>query len=178
MYLWLAIDVNEQLRQLRAQAEECSRRLHAQNPALTLPLHVSLRISFPLDNMTWEAAVKEIEQYYASLRPFDMEPQGIEAYGEVVWLKIKENPALSVIHRELVALLLAEYGVLPHEFDKAFLYHASLFMDPDPARLDAAYALLRHAPYPERLTAQRLLIGCSETGRAGEYRVIGEYPMK
>ncbi len=175
MYLWLAIDVNGQLRQLRDEAEQCAKRLHSQNPALTLPLHVSLRISFFLDDTVWEAAVRRIERYYATLRPFSMEAQGIEKYGEVVWLKITENPALSKIHQELVALLFKEYGVLPHAFDKAFLYHASLFMDPDPARLDAAYALLRKMPYPEHLTADRLLIGCSQTGRAGEYRVLGEY---
>ena len=49
MYIWLAIDVDDQLASLRAAAQRVTDELYAGNPALTLPLHISLHTT-PADS--------------------------------------------------------------------------------------------------------------------------------
>lgn len=177
MYLWYAANADGPLSALRARARQATLALRSANPVLTLPLHVSLRISFPVADGVFARAVSRTEACFASLAPFEIRTAGIEKNGSVVWLKMAENATLRALHQRLVALHEAEFGVAPHAFDRAFVYHASLFMDEDAAKLDAAYAALRGAPYPKAILVTSLLAGCSQTGRAGEYRVIKEYSL-
>ena len=47
MYLWTAIDVDEPLEKLREKVAWAAQKAGIPNTALTLPLHISLKISFP-----------------------------------------------------------------------------------------------------------------------------------
>ena len=46
MYIWVAIDVNEQVGELREKAENYVSTHGLSSPTLTLPFHISLKISF------------------------------------------------------------------------------------------------------------------------------------
>lgn len=173
-YLWVAIDIDRQLKELRNQVKLVADRLGSSNTALTLPLHISLRISFPVEDSVFEEAVRRIGGYYAGLSPFEVEVQGIERNGNIVWLKMKGNEQLDRIHADLVEIFQKEYGVPPHTYDRAFLYHATLWMGKDEAQAEEAYECLKQEKLPGRLVAEKFVIGCSETGRAGEFRVIQE----
>lgn len=171
MYIWLAIDVDEQLNRLRSVVNQVTDNLCASNHALTLPLHISLRISFYVEDAIFEQVAGRIGEYYATLSPFTVETDKIELNGNIVWLKIVKNHWLEKIHRDLVDIMQDEFAVPSHPFDSAFLYHTTLFMDGESSHAEAAYACLRQAPFPDKLTANSLVIGCSETGLAGDYRV-------
>lgn len=177
MYIWLAIDVNEQLNSLRKNTTKVTEKLNSLNGALTLPFHISLRISFPVDGAISGAVIDRIHQYYLTLSPFVIAVQGIEKNGNVVWIKMAENDVLKKIHTDLVDILLKEYGVQPHAFDSSFIFHATLFMDKNVSKVDEAYSLLRQENLPAKLIADKLVIGCSETGRPGEYRVVKEFEL-
>ncbi len=177
MYIWLGIDVNEQLNTLREKTTKVTQMLNSLNSALTLPLHISLRISFPVDDAISGDVINRIREYYLTLSPFAVTVQGIEKNGNVVWIKMAENDVLKKIHKDLVDILLKEFGVQPHDFDSSFIFHATLFMDNDGSKVDEAYSILQQEILPEKLMADKLVIGCSETGRAGEYRVVKEFEL-
>ena len=172
MYVWLAIDVDEQLKALRSRTEQVTAQLACFNSALTLPLHISLRMSFPIEDAAFESAVNRIERWYRTLSPFQIAVQGMERNRNVVWLKIAGCPELERLHSEVVRLLQEEYGIGLHPFDQDFRFHASLFLNSDENKAAEAFSLLQNESLPFTLTASRFVIGCSETGRAGEYRVI------
>lgn len=175
MYLWVAIDVDEQLKGLRNKIAWIGGQVGSSNAALTLPLHISLRISFQAEDSVVEEAVRRISGYYAELSPFEVEVQGIEQNGNIVWLKMKGNQELDRIHHDLVDIFLKEYGVLPHAYDRAFLYHTTLWMGEDALKAKEAYAYLAQEELPDKLMAKKFVIGCSESGRSGEFRVIREF---
>ena len=131
MYLWAAINVEEQLKKLKNKVALVTDKLGCPNFASALPLHISLRISFQVDDSVFEEAVNRISEYYTTLSSFDVEVQGIEQNGTIVWIKMKGNRELDKIHKDLVDIFLEEYGVQPHDFDKAFLYHTTLWMGED-----------------------------------------------
>lgn len=177
MYIWTAIDVDSQLAALRRKAEAVTSSIGSDNSALTLPLHISLRISFPADDARFEEIIGYIARYLGSQSPFAVEVQGIENFKNIVWLKVKSNPRLQEIHTWLVDSLARKYGIGTHAFDSDFMYHISLFTDDDPAKAAAAYTALSSEPVPPSLAADRFVIGVSESGRAGEYRVAREIAL-
>ena len=171
MYIWCAIDLDNQLGEIRKHAEEASDALGVGNPALTLPLHISLKISCEIDDSRFDEAAGEISAHFSGINPFEIMPIGIEICGGVVWIRHRECRELTELHRWLVRLFEEKYSSKPHPFDLEFAYHSSLFVgDEEDAR--RAYEILKDASLPDRFTAREFVIGCSESGRAGEYRVI------
>ena len=118
------------------------------------------------------------KRFLISIYPFDIETKDIEKSGGIVWLKMAENSKLMKIHNDLVDLLQAEFGIAPHDFDRAYLFHATLYMCKDTGSADEAYAYLKNEYFPDCLVADKLVIGCSQTGHAGEYQVIKTFELK
>ena len=172
MYIWTGIHLDDQLADLRRSAQAATDALGTPNSALLFPLHVSLRISFDIDDALAPAAVEQIADVLRSAEAFTMLPQQIEQMGDsIVWLSIAPNDTLTRLHETLVSRMQASFGVPPHPFDMDYRYHASLFMG---ERADEAYALLKDAPVPAALTAQKFVIGVSETGQPEAYRIVKE----
>ncbi len=80
---------------------------------------------------------------------------------------------LQRLHRELDQNLQSQFGIPQHEFDKCFQFHSTLFMDTDGAKLDRMRQALPIA-IPCTLTVDTFLLGASETGAPGSYRVLRE----
>ncbi len=171
MYIWCAIDLDRQLSELHSAAEKVSLEMGACNPALTLPLHISLKISCEVEDCRFDEAVDEISAFFSGESSFEITPICIERCGGVTWIRYRETPELSSLHEWLVALFRDKYGARPHEFDFEFAYHTSLFVGNE-EEATRAFTLLKDEPLPQRLTADRYVIGVSESGKAGEYRVI------
>lgn len=171
MYLWTAIDVSPQLAALRGKVEAISAEQGISNAALTLPLHISLRISFPVEDALEREITGRLQSYLKSLRPFAVQVEGVERAGGIVWLRIRENDRLRAIHASLVGLLEREYGVQAQKFDLDFQYHVSLLTGETPAAARRFSEALGEPSVPQTLEVNRLVIGASKTGRAGDYRV-------
>lgn len=172
MYLWLAIDVDRQLAWARRATEQLSPSIGDGNPALTLPLHVSLRMSFPIPKQDAPDLIRRIDAYFGTILPFRIAARKIEKCGDTVRIRMRGGRMLRKIHRDLLALTQREFGIPPHPLDGDFVFHTTLFVHSDARAVDRAYAALRQIPLPKYLTASRLLVGCSETGRADDYRVL------
>lgn len=174
MFLWTAADLSNGLAEVRREAEKATAELGLWNAALALPFHVSLRIAFTVADEEAAAVCDFLESYYGKIAPFAIETDAVGQNGNIVWCRMRENEQLAELHRFLVDELKSRFGVGSHPFDDCFLYHATLFFGDGEAEASAAFERLRGVELPRKLTASRFLIGASETGKPGEYRVIRE----
>ncbi|MBQ7326597.1 MAG: VanZ family protein [Clostridia bacterium] len=171
IFIWTAIDVSGQADGLTERAREVSERIAAENPALSLPMHISLKISCQIKTKKLPQAVERLSRKLEEIKSFELTPECIEREGGVVWIRHRESEQLRELHQWVVDFFLGQYGVMPHKFDLEFAYHTSLFVGNE-EEATRAFALLKDEPLPERLTAEKYVIGVSESGKAGEYRVI------
>lgn len=174
MHIWTAVSFEDQLSELRDQCTSISEELGLANPSLTLPIHTSLAISFAVEDCQSESVITELTDYFSSLTPFSVHTEQIEQNGSIIWLRIKESPALTGIHTHLIDLLQRRYGIQPHPFDLDFQFHATLFFGGEENALNTALSRIKFLPLPETLTAHHFVIGTSPSGQPGTYSVCRE----
>lgn len=177
MYIWVAVDVNEQVRELREAAESYMEQQGLSSATFTLPFHISLKISFQIPNDRAEEVVGDIRDLYRSLKPFQITVGGIERLGTLVWIRMQESAALADIHKKLDEMLLEKYGVIQHELDKDYIFHTSVVRLYDEEQTAKALETLSGVDLPETLRAESFIIGSSKDGRADTYSVIEEIKL-
>ena len=174
MFIWLGIDVDDQLQGVKKKAMEIEQGIGFEKSNFTLPYHISLKISFEVNEMTFDDVVKDISEIYTKVQPFDVFVKGIELENSISWIMMHKNYHLDILHDSLNKILLEKYGVPLHEYDTDYKFHTTLFMDENADKVVAAYGLIRGEILPERLIANKFVIGVSSTGEFGTYRVIKE----
>ena len=174
MYLWIAIDVNEQVRELRENTENYIKNHELTSPTLTLPFHISLKISFQISSDILKEVTYDIRELCKSLKPFTITVKSIEKTDTIIWLTMQDSAYLSAIHNSLDHLLLEKYGVVQHEFDKSFIFHTSILITNSKGHLNAAFEAIKDINIPNVLNAQKIIIGSSKEGQPGTYSVIEE----
>lgn len=177
MYIWVAIDVSEQVTALREKAEKYIRDHGAASPTLTLPFHISLKISFQISEDVYCDVVRDIRDLCGTLQPFEIPVGSIERNGSIIWLTMKDCAELERIHASLDKLLLEKHGVAQHEFDKEFIFHTSILIMDDEELLCGALDALADADVPSVLRAEKIIIGSSADGKAGTYCVDSEIAL-
>jgi len=171
MYLWMAADLGNTLEAAREKALAENRRIGLSEAAFTLPAHVSLKISFPADDKIWQDIAREAEAIFRACPAFDIRVKGLERRGDCLWIAMEENEMLKGLHEKMTALAEGA-GISPHPFDRAFLYHSTLFLSPEEEKMVNMERALQGMFLPEIIPVRGFLIGGSETGRPGEYRVF------
>lgn len=174
MYIWVAIDVNEQVSEIRENAENYIKEQGLSSTTLTLPFHISLKISFQIPNDKFEEVVSDIRDFYKTLKPFYIKVKGIEQAGPIIWITMQDSIELADIHKKLDEMLFEKYGVVQHDFDKDFRFHTSVLMIYNEEQITKAFDDIKDTNIPEILRAERFIIGSSVEGRAGNYNVIEE----
>lgn len=170
VYLWTAISLEDRLPDLRRAAERVGADIGAANPSLTLPMHISLKISCQVKTKDLPKIVARITNLLSDSGSHEIIPECIERCGGVVWIRHRADAGLIRLHNSIVHILRDEYAIMPHEFDLDFAYHTTLFYGEE-ADAEKAYDMLKNTPLPDSLTSAGYLIGTSESGKAGEYRV-------
>lgn len=172
MYIWVGIDVDRQLSRVRERAEAIETESGFGTSCYTLPMHISLKMSFCVSEDTAGTVIEELERYFAAQRPFTVRVRGLENEGPIVWIRMERSAELDALHDELNDMLLSRYGVALHEYDTDYKYHTTLFMDGDGRKLREACERMRNLQLPETLMASRFVIGTSESGALGTYSVL------
>ena len=168
MYLWIAVDLEEQLQEIREELDRVERLICSNDPALTLPLHTSLKISFEVDDKYANEVRCAVREYLSALKSFQIVPERVESMGNLTWIKMKESRELSQIHSALDLLMEKKFGVSQHVFDREFIFHTTLFAATDTHKLEKTLNLPK---LPESFTARSFIIGSSRSGEAGTYSV-------
>ena len=177
MYLWVAIDVNEQVKEIRENAENYIKEQGLSSATFTLPFHISLKISFQVPNDKFEEAVSDIRDFYKSLNPFKIMVKGIEQADSILWITMQDSTELDDIHKKLDDMLYEKYGVLQHDFDKDFRFHTSVLILNTKEQISKAFDAMKDTNIPEILRAERFIIGSSVEGEVGTYSVIEEIEL-
>ena len=174
MYLWTAIHVDEQLASIKKEAKRIEKIVDFQESNITLPMHISLKISCDIPDERYDEAVRDVTAILEKAGTFTVIPKGIELHETICWIAMEENPHLKDLHERLDRLFLEKYGVPRHKFDLDFQYHSTLFLDSDLEKVKEAFLMIKDERIPSVLTANRFLIGKSAEGKLGTYRVIKE----
>ncbi len=170
MYVWIGCKLPEEFeREIRTLCLKRNQNIGLSTVAFSLPQHISLKISFETE--CHEKVLDVLAAYLSCQAPFAVRVQKPERMGNILWLPVAENPQLQRLHMELDARLESNFGVPQHPFDKAFMFHSTLFVDEDTAKLSVMEKLLTANFADQELTVDTFLLGLSETGQPGTYRV-------
>lgn len=173
MYLWVGINVDNSLSAVREKAENIEKEVGNDLSCYTLPLHVSLKISFEVNEKDREQVVASILDLYESLEPFDLKVKGIENEGNIVWIRYAENQLISDLKTKMNAMLTERFGIGLHEYDYDFIFHTTLFMG-DEKKNALAFEKIKDIPLPKKVTANCFSVGFSESGELGTFKILRE----
>ena len=115
--------------------------------------------------------MNDIISVYEAQKPFNVDVKGIEKHDNIMWIRMYSNKEIEALATSLNVMLKEKYNVPLHEYDLDFIFHTTLFMDGDKEKINAAHTLLGNLALPKNLIANTFVIGTSETGKNGTYRV-------
>lgn len=171
MYIWIGCRLPVEFeRTIRSRCLELNRDIGLGTVAFSLPQHISLKISFDAGAQTPEI-LDAVEAILRKEKQFYVNPHAIETAGSILWITFQENDTLRKLHHLLDRTLEQDFGVPQHPFDKDFLFHSTLFLG-EPERLARMQAGLSGFALPPELAVDTFLLGLSETGEAGSFRVV------
>ena len=171
MYIWVGVDVEEQLQSMKILAKAVEEAIGFTHSNFTLPMHVSLKMSFFVADERFEEAVEALAEFFNGLSPFSAPVEGVEQLDGIVWIRLRENAALNAVHDGLNNLMRERFGVGLHAYDEDYKFHVTLFMDEEQTKLKNAYKSVVNAPLPPSFSLNRFVIGCSPNGKLGSYQV-------
>lgn len=171
MFVWVGINVENQLKETREAVDKVFEKIDISNVTCQLPLHISLKISFEIEKELFESVLNDIVDIYNAQKPFEIKVKGIEKHENIMWIRMYSNEKLEALATSLNLMLKDKYGIPLHEYDLDFIFHTTLFMDGDAEKINAAHGLMGDLCLPKTLVADTFVIGKSETGENGTYRV-------
>lgn len=174
MYLWVGINVEEQLENIREKSKLIENRIGFKNSNFTLPLHISLKMSFLINDKDYNLILNEIANIYKNTKPFLIETKGIECEDVICWIKMCDNEMLNELQYNINTFLLNTFGIPLHEYDTDKKFHTTLFMENDYNKISNAYNLIKDINVPKLLIANKFVIAMSQTGALGTYKIIKE----
>ena len=172
MFIWLGINIEDQLPELKSRKAEIEGKLGITDTVVNLPLHVSLRISGRVSDEISPCLIEAILEFYKALEPIELLTDGIEREGNIIWLRFKGNDEINSVHNRLCALMKERFDIPLHPFDLEFKYHTTLFLGISEDKLSTAYDMVKSVNIPASVTLNRPVIGVSESGLAGTYKII------
>ena len=171
MYIWIGCKLPEEFEtEIRSYCLTHNTGIKLDTVAFLLPQHISLKISFET-NQT-QAVLEDLTQFLSVQSPMAVQITGIEQSGNILWMPVAENASLRGLHGELDTRLERNFGVPQHKFDRHFLFHSTLFIDPDGEKIAKMEKLLSVYPIARELQVDTFLLGISETGKPGTFRVV------
>ena len=78
MFIWVGINVEEQLKETRMAVDGVFERIDISNVTCQLPLHISLKISFEIKNEVFDSVLNDIINIYNAQKPFEIKTCGAD----------------------------------------------------------------------------------------------------
>ena len=178
MYVWIGIDCDNQLDNIKEKVKEVEDSLGFDHTIFSLPFHISLKISFEVTKKMYKEIKKDLIKYFKSLSSFDIDVKGIEKHDNIIWIRMINNDIIDNIHKDINDLLCNKYNIELHEYDLDFIYHTTLFMDDDLNKIDIAYDKIKELEIPSKLYLNTYLIGISDGGNLGSFKIVKKIRRK
>lgn len=177
MYIWIGCGLPEAFeRELRERCMPLGAELGLDLVAFSLPQHISLKISFDAGEQ-YEKILDFVEQLLQAEEKFYVNLWGVERMGNILWLSFREQETLRRLHDTLDRELEERFAVCRHPFDRAFAFHSTLFFG-EPEKLEHGMKAMADVSLPEELAVDTFLLGISESGRPGTYRVVRKIELE
>ena len=177
MYIWIGCELPEMFeREIRNICLAKNRDIGLDPVAFSLPQHISLKISFETERA--EEILADLPRFFAAQPPFAVQICEVEQNGNILWMTVGENIVLEQLHEKLDAFLKSCFGVGQHLFDTCFQFHSTLFIDPDQEKIAEMRIALANLDLPRKLMVERVLLGTSESGKAGTYSVVRRIDLR
>ena len=167
MYVWIGCDINPKFIEYREKVKELNADLNLSEFALNLPQHISLKITFEMEEALAKHCIKDIVEHLKTAKPFTARVEKLELHDDerrndgIIWLRMEENEQFKELHKELDEIAIS-YAVKPHALDKQFIFHSTILMDEDKEKLAVMFERLKDIPYPEELKINTFLVGHSD----------------
>ena len=172
MFIWTALEMESQMPETKRDIRKIASAVGREDlPCFSLPLHLSLKISFPVPDGEADAVRGSIREIFAGFAPFPVSILGVERRGGLIWLRAKTSPELVSLHETLDGVLSERFGVPQAAYDRNFLFHVTLFHGLTGEEAAQALGALEEAILPVRSWAKTWLIGSSPDGVPGTYRI-------
>lgn len=177
MYVWLAFDTDKDLLNLKEKCRRIEEDLNVYDVKGTLPFHISLKISFEVDDELFSDIVSDITLYASKLHKSTVNTLSIRKEGNIVWLRMDESKYLTEIHNYLDKFFETKYNVPLNKLDKEYIFHTTLFINDDSELLNKAYELIKDESYLKTISLDKFTIGYSLDGSFASYRVFKEIDL-
>lgn len=178
MFIWIGIDVDNQLLNIKEYALKIDKKLEFEHSCFTLPMHISLKMPFKINDDEFDEIINTVSDYYHSLNVFDIEIDAIENNECIAWIRTKENAILNKISYDLNYILKNNYSIGLHEYDLDYKFHITFFMDIDTNKVKKAFEQIKNFVLPQKLSANRFVIGTSASGDLGTYSILKVVDLK
>lgn len=170
MYVWIGLSLNDELQDFSNNIIQYSFKKNIKTPLNALPIHISLRISFDIQNELYRKIEDEILLFAKSLKPFNVSFKQIEKNNNIIWLRCEDNHILLESHNFLCEILKEKHNIPYHEFDNNFIFHSTLFMD-DHDKINKEFSNVSGLKFPKNININKMLLGTSENGEPGTFKV-------
>ena len=160
MFVWVGCDINPKFIEFREKVKELNAEVGACETAFNFPQHISLKITFDMDEDVAKHCIKDIIDLLKEAKPFTAKIQNLELHDNIIWLRVEKNEQFAFLHEELDQIAIS-YAVKQHPFDKDFIFHSTVVMDEDKEKLVALFEKLKDIPHPEELKINTFLVGHS-----------------
>lgn len=161
MFIWVGCDINSKFYEFRENVKQFNEELQLDDGSLRLPQHISLKISFELEEGLARHCMKDMVEFLKNVKPFTVRTGDLEIHENILWLRIEECAELKYLHDELDEIGVS-YAVKRHEYDKNFIFHTTVIMDGDGEKLKKMYDKVSTLSYPEEIKINTFLVGRSE----------------
>lgn len=164
MFLWVGLLLDENYgNNIKSKCIKLNKSLLLDEKAFELPTHISLKISFQVNENQKEEIINEILLVVRKYLPLKVTSSHIERNNNIIWSLFENNQILCDIHNELDDRLLKR-GIQKHIFDENFIFHSTLFMDDCNEKINAMYKLIKDMDIKSINTLDTIIIGSSDDG--------------
>lgn len=105
---------------------------------------------------------ERVISYFQSRGSFRIHVKRLIVHEGMLWLEIDNGGELQQVHKDLDKLLLEEFGIAQHRFDKQFAPHISLFTDRNKDKINDMYDAICEDLSPEHLTVTQIVVGAGK----------------
>ncbi len=173
MYLWIGCKLPEEFeRSIRSRCLALNETIGLNTVPFSLPQHISLKISFDA-GMQHPQIIQWLETELTACKRFYVNLLPPEQMGTILWLPVADNPCLTHWHQMLDRELESRFGIPQHPFDKAFLFHSTLFMDENTEKISQMASMLSSLTFSDPVQINTFLIGISTDGKT-DIQIIRE----